>query len=97
MFLGSFEALCTMALIDHRTTSRDHHEANGLTKRVVQTVTRGLQKYGLLHVNHWDWNLMLPSIAIGYRFSRQALLASYSPYQLLYRPDTILPSSVREK
>ena len=28
-FLGSFEALCTKALIDHRTTSKDHPEANG--------------------------------------------------------------------
>ena len=29
-FIGSFEALCTKALIDHRTTSRDHPWADGL-------------------------------------------------------------------
>ena len=40
---------------------------------------------------------MLPWIAMGYRFSRQASLASYSPYQLLYGREPILPSSVREK
>jgi hypothetical protein len=34
-FLESFEALCTKALIDHRTTSRDHPEADGLAERVV--------------------------------------------------------------
>ena len=34
-FLSAFEKLCTKALIDHRTTSRDHPEANGLVERVV--------------------------------------------------------------
>jgi hypothetical protein len=64
-FLGSFEALYTKALIDHRTTSRDHPEADGLAERVVQIVKRGLWKYGLLHGNHRDWDLMLPWIAMG--------------------------------
>ncbi len=96
-FLGSFEELCTKALIDHRTTSRDHPEADGLAERVVQTVKRGLRKYGLLEGNHQDWDLKLPWIAMGYRFSRQASLASYSPYQLLYGREPILPSAVREK
>jgi hypothetical protein len=34
---------------------------------------------------------------MGYRFSRQASLTSYSPYQLLYGREPILPSPVREK
>lgn len=34
-FLGAFKALCTKALIDHRTTSLDHQEADGLIVRVV--------------------------------------------------------------
>ena len=51
-FLGSFEELCVHALIDHRTTSRDHLETDGLTERVVQTVKRGLRKYGLIYGNH---------------------------------------------
>ena len=59
-FLGSIGALCTKALIDHHTTSRDHPEAGSLAERVVQTVKRGLRKYGLLHGNHRDWDLMLP-------------------------------------
>ena len=96
-FLGSFEELCTKALIDHRTTSRDHPEADGLAERVVQTVKRGLRKYGLLAGNHGDWDLKLPWIAMSYRLSRQASLASYSPYQLLYGREPVLPSAVREK
>lgn len=95
-FLRSFEDLCTKALIDHCTTSKNHLEANGLAKRVVQTVKRGLSKYELLHGNHRDWNLMLPWIAIGYRFSKQVSLVFYSPHQLLYGHQSILPYSIRE-
>ena len=40
---------------------------------------------------------MLPWIAMGYRFSRQASLASFSPYQLLYGREPVLPNAVREK
>ena len=58
-FLGSFETLCTKALIDHRTTFKDHPETDDLAERVVQTVKRGLRKYGLLHGNDCDWDLML--------------------------------------
>ncbi len=55
-FQGEFQVLCDKALIDHRTTSRDHPEADGLTERVVQTVKRALRKYGLQkgHIGDWD-------------------------------------------
>ena len=43
-FLGILEELCTKALIDHRTTFRDHLEADGLAEWVVQTTKRGLRK-----------------------------------------------------
>jgi hypothetical protein len=41
-FLGEFQTLCWQAMIDHRTTLRDHPEADGLAERMVQTVKRGL-------------------------------------------------------
>ena len=69
-FLDVFEDLCIKALIDHRTTSRDHSEADGLAVRVVQTTKCGLRKYGLLWRSHRDWDLMLPWIVLGYKFSR---------------------------
>jgi hypothetical protein len=55
-FQGEFQVLCDKALIDHRTTSRDHPEADGLTKRVVQIVKSALRKYGLQkgHLGDWD-------------------------------------------
>lgn len=58
--LGTFEDLCTKALINHYTTSKDHPEANGLVERVVQRIKRGLQKYGLIHGHHRDWDVTLP-------------------------------------
>jgi hypothetical protein len=44
---GEFQVLCEKVLIDHRTTSRDHLEADGLAECVVQTMKRALRKYGL--------------------------------------------------
>ena len=80
-FLGAFEELCIKALIDHCTTLRDHLEVNGLAKQVVQATKRGLRKYGLLRERgHRDWHHMLPWIDMGYRFNRQASLASYNMY-----------------
>jgi transposase-like protein len=45
-FLGEFQTLCEQAMIDYRTTSRDHPEADGLAERMVQTVKRGLRRFG---------------------------------------------------
>jgi transposase InsO family protein len=96
-FRGEFQRLCDQALIDHRTTSRDHPEADGLAERVVQTVKRGLRKYGLQrrHVN--DWDIQLPWLAMGYCFSKQASLASFSPYLLLFGREPVLPAAIRRE
>jgi hypothetical protein len=84
-------------LIDHRTTSRDHPEADGLAERLVQTVKRALRKYGLQIGHVSDWDLQLPWLAMGYRFSKQASLASFSPYMLLFGREPELPASIRRK
>jgi transposase InsO family protein len=78
-FLGEFQTLYEQAMIDHHTTSRDHPEADGLAERMVQTVKRGLRKYSLNKEHHGDWNVQLLWIAMGYRFNKQASLASFSP------------------
>ena len=71
-----FEEWCTKALIDHHTTLRDHPELDGLVEWIVQTTRCGLRKYGLFRGSHWDWDLMLLWITMGYQFSRVASLAS---------------------
>jgi len=70
-FLSSFKEVCTKALIDHHTTSRNHLETDGLVESIVQIVKCSLWKYGLLGGNHHDWDLMLPWIAMDYRFNSQ--------------------------
>ena len=54
-FLRSFEELCTKALIDHRTTSREHREVDGLAEsgsnsdaRIAQVWIIGRQSWRLL-------------------------------------------------
>ncbi len=96
-FLGDFQDLLNKCLIDHRTTSRDHPQADGLAERIVQTVKRALRKYGLQigHVSEWD--LQLPWLAMGYRFNKQASLASFSPYMLLFGREPELPAAIRRK
>jgi hypothetical protein len=94
-FLGEFQTLCEQAMIDHHTTSRDHPEADGLAERMVQTVERGLRKYSLNKGHHGDWDLQLPWIDMGYRFSKQASLASFSPYYLLFGRHPVLPKAIQ--
>lgn len=65
-FFVSFEEFCTKTLIDHRTTSHNHPEADGLDERIVQTVRRGLCEHGLFRGNHHDWDLMILWIAMCY-------------------------------
>lgn len=77
-FLGVFKVLCIKALIDHRTTLRDHLEADDLVERVVETIKCGLKKYGLLQKSHQDWDLTFPWIAMGYQFRMHASFVSYS-------------------
>jgi hypothetical protein len=93
-FLGEFQMLCEQAMIDHRITPRDHLEADGLAECMVQTVKRGLRKYSLKKGHHGDWDLQLLWLTMGYRFSKQASLASFSLYYLLFGRHPVLPKAI---
>ncbi len=43
-FKGEFQDLFDHVLIDHRQTSRDHPQADGLVERMVQTNKKGFWK-----------------------------------------------------
>jgi hypothetical protein len=45
--------------------------------------------------HHGDWDLQLPWIAMGYRFSKHASLASFSPYYLLFGRHLVLPQAIQ--
>jgi hypothetical protein len=92
-FKGDFQDLLDHALIDHRWTSRDHPQADGLVKKMVQTCNKGLQKICLTR-NKEDWDLALPYIAMGYKMSKHTSLFHFSPYFLLFGRHTIPPFSI---
>lgn len=96
-FLGEFQVLLKKAMIDHCTISRDHPETDGLAEHMVHTVKRGQQKRDLEKGNHGEWDLQLPWLAMGYRFNKQASLATFSPYFLLYGREPTLPMPVRRE
>ncbi len=71
-FRRECQYLLDHALIDHRRTSRDHPQADGLVERMVQTYKKGLWKICLTR-NKEDWGLALPYIAMGYKMSNTPL------------------------
>jgi hypothetical protein len=94
-FLSDFQTLCEQAMIEYHIPSRDHLGSDGLVERMILTIKRGLRMYSLKKGHHGDWNLQLPWIEMGYRFSKQASLASFSPYYLLFGRDPILPKAIQ--
>jgi hypothetical protein len=63
-FKREFQDLFNHALIDHRRTSKDHPQADGLIERMVQTCKKGLRKICLTR-NKEDWDMALPYIVVG--------------------------------
>ena len=88
-FKGELQRLLDACGVRHRYTSAYHPETNGLTERAVQTFKRGLRKYALVHDKR-DWDLELPWLLMGYRFSNQES-SKMSPYYMLYGREPILP------
>jgi hypothetical protein len=61
-FKGKFQDLLYHALIDHRWTSRDHPQVNGLAERMVQTCKKGFLQFaslGTKRIGTWP-SLTLP-------------------------------------
>ena len=88
-FKGAFHQLLLACKIRHRNTSAYHPRANGLTERAVQTIKRGLRKFAEEEEKR-DWDLELPWLLMGYRFSAQESLG-VSPYYILHGRQPILP------
>ena len=84
------------ALVDHRRTSRDHPQADGLAERMVQTIKVALRKF-CLENDKTTWDTALPCIAMGYRMSKQASLSNYSPYFLVFGREPALGVNVQAK
>ena len=95
-FEGPFEQLLVDCLIDHRRTSPNHPQADGLAERAVQTVKKALTKHVAQHRELGDWDWQLHWIALGYRASRQAA-TGLSPYEMLFGTRPIIPPAIKER
>ena len=95
-FQGVFHALLTSCLIDHRLTSPNHPQANGLSERCVQTIKRALRKLTDDAGHAKDWEKHLPWLVLGYLCSVQRS-TGFSPYHLLYATAPVIPPAIRER
>jgi transposase InsO family protein len=93
-FEGEFDHLLVDALIDHRTTSPNHPQADGLAERCVQSIKKALAKHAVQHRELGDWDTQMHWIALGYRASRQASTGC-SPYELMYGCRPVVPPAIR--
>ena len=87
-FQGEFQALLDKCGIDHRLTSPYHPQANGLTERANQTLTRSLIKMTKEDPDNWD--KQIPTILMGYRATKQAS-TKYSPSFMLHGHEMVMP------
>ena len=95
-WMGTFEDMLSSLFIDHRTTSANHPQANGLAERCVQTVKRCLRRFCVEKGNLPKWDEQLAYIALGYNCSKQSS-TGFAPFELLYARQPMVPAVVRER
>ena len=87
-FQGEFQIMLDKYGIDHRLTSAYHPQANGLTERANQTLTRSLIK--MTKEDPLNWDKQIPTALMGYRATKQAS-TKYSPFFMLNGHEMVLP------
>jgi hypothetical protein len=93
-FQGDFEDLLVQNGMDHRTTSHDHPQADGLAERVVQSVKNCLRR--CCDEDTHTWASVLPWILMGYRMTPQAA-THLSPYSLMFGTFPVIPPAIVER
>ena len=93
---GPFAHLLLDSLIDHRQTSSDHPQANGLAERAVQTCKRALRRMAHQRAEGRDWDRQLPYVMLGYNCSTQEA-TGFSPYHLLHGVQPTIPPAIKPR
>jgi hypothetical protein len=86
-FQGEFAELLAKLLIDHRLTSKDHQQSDGLAERMVQTVKEALRKYVLKSDRHLGRTTLLDSNGLSdeqTKFARSLLTLLSSFWQIAH-------------
>ena len=87
-FMAEFDSVLQRIHIDHRLTSTNHPQANGLVERFNGTLCAALRKCAAENTD--DWDKWIPSILLGYRSTVQAS-TRYTPFFMLYARQPTLP------
>ncbi|PNH10576.1 Retrovirus-related Pol polyprotein from transposon [Tetrabaena socialis] len=95
-FKGEFAALLADSLIDHRQTSANHPQANGLAERAVRTCKTALRRIGLSGGGSTEWDKHLAYVMLGYNCSVQESTRC-SPYALMHATEPTIPPAVKPK
>jgi len=93
-FKGDFEEQLVESGIDHRITSHDHPQADGLAERAVQTIKNCLRRSCEQDLARWATTL--PWILMGYRMTPQAA-TKFSPYVLMFGRWPVVPPAIIER
>jgi len=95
-FQGEFQDLLLMNFIDHRTTTPNHPQADGLAERCVQTLKLSLRKQCAEKTGELEWDVMTGWMAMGYRCSPQES-TRISPYEMLFGMRPLIPSAAAQE
>ncbi|GIL87971.1 hypothetical protein Vretifemale_16010, partial [Volvox reticuliferus] len=93
---GEFAQLLVDALIDHRQTSANHPQANGLTERAIQTCKNALRRIAEAGGGNAEWDKHLAYVMLGYNCSVQSS-SRVAPYHILYAVEPTIPPAIRER
>jgi len=92
----AFSALLLAMRIDHRKTSAEHPQSNGLAERAVQTTKQALRKLCAQNMKSDAWDVDLPFVMLGYNASVQSS-SKFSPYHILHGVSPTVPPAVKDK
>jgi hypothetical protein len=95
-FKGEFDNLLKDCYIDHRTSSAEHPQSDGLSERCVQTMKKGIAKMVAERRTKSDWDSEVAWVVLGYRASPQ-MSTGFSPMELLYARTPIVPPAARDR
>ena len=91
-----FQQLLLECMIDHRRTSANHPQADGLAERCVGTIKRALSKLCAEEGSQLEWDRHLPWLMLGYNTS-PSKATNLSPYQLMHAVTPTVPPAIRER
>ena len=94
---SEFYELLTDCFIDHRRTSANRPQSNGLAERCVQTLKTCLRKQITGRKGGSEnWDKLVAWVALGYRVTPHES-TKMAPYQMLYAVSPIIPPNIKAR